>query len=263
MNVNALPQDIILEQFHNKICRSIHLVQEGSNRFRVDTPFMFEDGDNFVILLKHIDNEWHLTDEGHTFMHLSYYMDTKSLQKGTRQKILSDIITSYGLNDLNGELMTPVNPNNCGDALFSFAQAIIKISDITFLNKEFVRSAFIEDFREFISHTVPKDRTAFRYFDKDRDPSGNYVVDCKINGMPSPIFIFALGNDEKTRDATITLHQYERWGYAYRSVGIFQDQENINRKVLARFTDIVDKQFSSLSGNHDRIERHLLGLITT
>jgi hypothetical protein len=34
-------------------------------------------------------------------------------------------------------------------------------------------------------------------------------------------------------------------------------QEKANRKVLARFTDVCEKQFSSLAANRDRIERFL------
>ena len=77
------------------------------------------------------------------------------------------------------------------------------------------------------------------------------------NGMPRPLFVHALASDGRTRDATIAVHQFEKWGITFRSLAIFEDQESINRKVLARFTDVCDKQFSSLSGNRDRITRFL------
>lgn len=251
----------IQRQFNIKVSDSINLMQEGLNRFRIETPFTFDDGDNLVIILKQHNNKWFLTDEGHTYMHLSYRMDTKILEKGNRQKIISDILSSFQITDRDGELMCPIENSNYGDVLFSFIQGLLKITDITFLNKEIVKSVFIDEFKEFIIQTVPKQMLTFGYFDKEKDPSGNYLVDCKINSMPIPIFMFALSSDEKTRDATIALHQYERWGYRIQSVGIFEDQEKINRKVLARFTDIVDRQFSSLSGNHDRIEQYIKKLI--
>ena len=62
----------------------------------------------------------------------------------------------------------------------------------------------------------------------------------------------ALLNDDQTRDATITLHQFEKWEMPFNSLAIFSDQESINRKVLARFSDVCDKQFSSLTSNQDR-----------
>jgi len=49
---------------------------------------------------------------------------------------------------------------------------------------------------------------------------------------------------------------------AYRTMAIFEDQEQINRKVLARFSDVSEKQFSSLSVNTVRIKRLINGAMT-
>ncbi len=43
------------------------------------------------------------------------------------------------------------------------------------------------------------------------------------------------------------------WNIANRSVTIFDDQEQVSRKVLARFSDVCGKQFSSLGANRERI----------
>ncbi|NLM21108.1 MAG: DUF1828 domain-containing protein [Peptococcaceae bacterium] len=263
MDTKKKPQNDILKQFHEKIGGKVFLVQEGVNRYRVDTPFSFDDGDNLVIVLKNDNNKWLLTDEGHTYMHLSYRMDTKLLQKGNRQRIISSILSGFGLTDDEGELLMVIDNDNYGDALFSFIQGLLKITDITYLNREIVRSTFLEDFEAFMERLIPPSRRTFRYFDKDRDAAGNYIVDCKIDGTLRPIFVFALANDEKVRDTTITLHQFERWGLDFQSVGIFEDQEVISRKVLARLTDVIDRQFSSLSGNQDRLTRYFEELLST
>lgn len=251
----------IERDFREKVCAKVRLAGEGVDRYRVFTPFLFEDGDHLAIVLKREQSAWALSDEGHTYMHLTYDLDEKDLHRGTRQKIITNALSAFSVQDRDGELVLWVPNEQFGDALYSFVQALLKITDISFLTRERVRSTFLEDFREVMESTVPAERRTFDWRDPVHDPQGMYSVDCRINSMQRPLFVFALPNDDRARDTTIALLQYEKWSVPHRSLGIFEDQETINRKVLARFSDVCEKQFSSLTGNRDRIERYLRDLL--
>jgi hypothetical protein len=253
--------EAIERNFREKVCEKIDLVPEGIDRYRIFTPFLFEDGDHLAITLKKEMSRWILTDEGHTFMHLTYDIDERDLQRGTRQKVISNALSMFQVEDRDGELVIQIKDDRYGDTLYSFVQALLKITDVSYLTRERVRSTFLEDFRSLISETVPENRRIFDWHDPDRDPQGIYTVDCRVNNIPRPLYVHALPNDDRTRDATITLLQFEKWGTRFRSLAIFEEQEAINRKVLARFTDVCEKQFSSLTANKDRITNYLTDIL--
>jgi len=188
MNLSA-----IREEFKRKVCDQVDIEEQGLSRFVVYTPFMFDDGDHFVIVLKHEDDKWVLTDEGHTFMHMSY--DEIDVSRGTRKSVIDQALSNFAIINDSGELRLGI-------------------------------------------------------------PDQYYPVDCRVNGTDWPLLIFAISNDDRCRDATITIHQFERWGRKFHSMAVFEDQTQINQRVLARFSDVVGKQFSNL-GVRDRIESYL------
>jgi Domain of unknown function DUF1828. len=256
MTIETIEQD-----FKEKVSSKIRLKLEGVERYRIFTPFMFDDGDHLAVVLKQDAGAWVLSDEGHTMMHLTYEMDEKQFQSGTRQKVITNALSTFSVSDRDGELIEKIKDNDYGNALFSFVQALMKLTDLTFLSRERVKSTFKDDFIALMSEAVPENRRTFDWFDQKHDPIGNYVVDCKINGMAKPLYVFALNGDDRTRDSTISIHSFEKWGFQFQSLAIFENQENINRKVLARLSDVCGKQFSNLEANKPRILAHVKELI--
>jgi hypothetical protein len=252
--------ETILKQFKEKVSDKISLQSKGINRFIVKNPFIFEDGDNYVIVLKYDkDNkQWFISDEGHTFLHLSYFMDEKDFSKGTRETIIANSKKMFDVQERDGELFLPIQDNAFGDALYDFVQCLMKITDITYLERERVKSTFFEDFKASINKIVTKKKihvqfdTAYSEKDKNKD----YPIDCMIKTKKEPIFIFAINNDNKCKDAMISIMMLERWSIKFHAVGIFEDQTEISRKVLAKFSNICEKQISGLD-NIEYFEKYL------
>jgi hypothetical protein len=245
------------QSFREKVSSEIHLETEGLNRYRVFTPFMYDDGDHLSIVLKRIGDNWGLSDEGNSLMRLTYGISERDLHQGTRRQIIDGALSAFSVEDRDGELIAMVEDDRYGDALYSFVQALLKISDVTFLSRERVRSTFLEDLRNFISNVIPENRREFDWHDSHHDPQAMYPVDCHINGIKRPLFLFGLQNDDRARDATIAIMQLRDWDVDFHSIGVFEQQERINRKVLARFSDRCDKMFSALDSNEGLIKEYL------
>ena len=240
----------LIERLTDAVSESISFVPDGEDRFVVRTPFTFDDGDVLKVVVARDDGGWYLTDEGHTFMHLSY--EDIDIEAKTRRRLLDQVLATYKVENRDGELRAVLREDQMGDSLFSFLQALTKISDLTYMTREHVRSLFFEEFRAYIGEVVPEEDIVFDYVDDLHDPKGDYPVDVMIRARTRPVFVFAMRNDNQVRDATIKLLYFENQEVDFKGVGVFERQEDINRKVLAWFTNVCERQFPSLQGMKER-----------
>ena len=96
---------------------------------------------------------------------------------------------------------------------------------------------------------VPPDLRIHKWNEPTFDPESRYPVGWGVKTNDSPLFFFSLQPEDRVKDATIVLHQFEKWRYGFRTIGIFRDQQHKSLKTLARFTDVAEKNFCALDGN--------------
>lgn len=253
-------EEEIQRAFQQSVCDEVRLVSAGIERYMVEVPFQFEDGDHYAVLLKRDDGHWALSDEGHTFMHVSY--DVPEFDRGNRRAIIDRVLAGFHIEDRDGELILRVPDAAFGDALFSYVQAITRITDVSFLTRERVRTTFAEDFRELVQQAAISREVGIDYTHPTHDPDGRYSIDARVNGTATrQVLAFAISNDDQCRDATITIYKWLDWQERFHPIAVFLDQTQINRIVLARFSDVAERQFSNLETARERLEEYLSELI--
>ena len=188
-------------------------------------------------------------------MHLTYDIDERKLFSGTREKIISNALSTFNVEDRFGELILEVKDARFGDALYAFAQALIKMGDVLCLS--YVKPTFIDDFQSLLHEVVPTEKMKFNWNDPKHDSDRKYTVDCRINGMREPFFIYALSNNDRIRDATIKIQKAIQWKIPFHPLGIFQDRDTANRQVVARFNDVCEVQFPKMDENQNEISTYI------
>jgi hypothetical protein len=247
--------EAIERDFKAKVAGELQVTSEGIDRFVVVTPVTFGDGDLLPIVLRKKDDLWYLTDEAHTFLQLSYRLSDEELDQPPRRELIDRILSSFEIEDRNGELILPIPDQQYGNALYTFIQALLKIDDIRYLSRERVQSTFLQDVRSYLEKVVSPQRIAVNWHDPEKDFSGNYPVDYRINGMKTPVFIFAINSEHKADISTISLLKFEQWNLKYKSVGIFDEMENFSQKTIARFVDACGKAYSNLEVAKESLQR--------
>ena len=125
----AILIDRIERELREKVSEEVQLMAKGLGRYQVFTPFCFNDGDHLTSLLKQDGPRLFLSDEAHTYMCLSFDMDEQEFLSGPLRQIIADALSKFHVEDRNGELLLDLSDRQYGDALYSFIQALLAITE--------------------------------------------------------------------------------------------------------------------------------------
>lgn len=249
----------VTKEFRDKVCEAITVKQQGVGRLVIESPFTFEDGDSYVIVLLKRRDSWIFTDEAHTLMHLSYWIeDIDDLTSGNRHDILERTLASHFMNlSERGEIEMMIKNNDFGNSLFTYIQGITNIMDLTYLTREVVKSTFLDDFDRFMKENVSPESLMISWNQPEIDKEGKYLIPYYVKSPGTPLFVFPIDNENRMKDANITLFFFKIKHFRNRSVIVFENIEDLNKRPLARLMDAGDKLFSNFEGNKEDIKEYI------
>lgn len=106
----------------------------GSDRAAVLSPFTFDDGDGFPIVVQRADTGWRLSDEGGSAQHLSYA--DVDFDQGNRALLIERIARRHGLELEQWELSRELDHPPSVEDVLDFIHALVRVNDVDFLSRE-------------------------------------------------------------------------------------------------------------------------------
>ncbi len=225
MNINT-----IQKKFIDSVLLNFDISPYGKDRFYISTSFYLDDGDEMVVVLKNDSNRWVFSDEGHTFMYLSYRMDSDSIYEGKRGEVISRVLTMFDIEERDGELILDVSHGRYGEALHCFIQAIQKISNVIYWIPYKVYSTFKDDIGAKLYQTIDESRVRPNWYHPTLDSNKTFKVDYCINGLDCPVFIYALNTPTSIYQAGMSLGWFKDRGVEFFPFGILEDAKSVKSK---------------------------------
>ena len=240
------------------LCGEVVVKACSETLWQVNTPWVFPDGDAYSIYLSPGPmGGLRLSDQGLTWMRLSYENDIGKLREGTRGRLLSQVVADAGLAEDDGEFYLDVTADEVGAGVLRLGQALTRIHDLTFLSRLRVESTFYDDLREKLQSLVGSERLNEAYVVPDVPNGREYPVDYFVSGGATPLYLFGVPNRDKARLATIVLQHLVRSGQDFNSMVIFQNASDLPRADLNRLMNAANDMIDSLDASDD-FERKLL-----
>lgn len=233
----------IQKQLCKYFCEDIKIINH-QDRFMIDTPFTFPDGDGYQIYVEKISTGgFRLTDGGHTLMHLSYENDVNSFKTGNRNILLENIKSEFDIKEDNGEFFIDCLVDEISHTVFKLGQALTKIQDITFLNRARVQKTFYEDLHINLTKIISPTKIHKEYIFDRLENAKNYPIDYRIrNEREGYFFIFGVPNKDKAQLTTIILERILRKQikdtFNFNTLTVFDSMENIPKGSLKRLLNI-------------------------
>ena len=251
----------IARDLQSEISQALYIEADGRGQHYIATPFTFGDGDQPVVVLAPNQDGWMLSDRGTTLFRLGFQLNDAEYSAPENRRRLDSALAMAGISQHNGELTKPLPPGQYADAVFDFVHALLKIDELGDFpattpqpaRRAVPRPRFADEVAQLVTEVLPADRFEVSWNDAQWDHKREYTVDCRINGMPDPLFLYALANDNNARDATITIYRFQSQPVTGRHIGIYRNADEVARNVQSRLNAVCETTFGNLAKDSQSI----------
>lgn len=260
-----MPLSEIARDLQSQISHAIRIETDDLGQHYIATPFVFGDGDQPVVALAPNGEGWTLSDQGTTLFRLGFQLNDAEHNAPENQRRLDSALAMAGIARSGGELTKPLSPGRYADAVFDFVHALLKIDELGDFpavapqpaHRSAPRPRFAGEVAQLVTEVLPAHRFEVGWHDKQWDHKKEYTVDCRINGMPTPLFLYAVANDSNARDATITIYRFQSQPVTGRHIGIYRNADEVPRNVQSRFNAVCETTFGNLERERQSIKKFL------
>ncbi|NLR33181.1 DUF1828 domain-containing protein [Levilactobacillus tujiorum] len=143
----------IASNWINWITKETHFKTLSNNNIQISLPFTDSSGDGIIFNVEPKENGFLVTDQGYTIWNLEVNGVNVTKKDSNRWRILQSIINPYKfqINQKN-EISKIVTESELSQTITDFAQIIINVSDIAFMNRSNTSGMFFDDVHTYFSN---------------------------------------------------------------------------------------------------------------
>ncbi len=243
----------LAETIHSQFASEFEVHAIDSNKYAVETPFLFPDGDHCGMhIVVNEDGSWYITDDGTSMMRASY-AGADLLSAGYNDRFRR-IIGFYGITEKNGVLMMPGRESKYGDGVMAFTQACIDVVRISKMPKErssSTKNKFSASIEKLINRHIPSSSISRRWHHEVHDPDKVYLVDFRLSLGTKPWFIYCANTPMHCLRAAVSCLHYKRKKLPFSSAAIYDPELEIPKTAKEPLEDAIDKPLIMSNGEVD------------
>jgi hypothetical protein len=211
---------------------------------RVETPFLYPDGDVIDIFYKEEEETITLTDLGETMRWLK--MQTVSLRRSLKQQqLIDDICLSHNILFDRGMLTAPVgSPDNLASTVVRLVQCILRVSELRFMFQNQADDLIVEEVGDFLRERHIK----FEHRQPIWGRSGTlWKPDFQVRHNDQYTLIHVLSASNHRATFNVVSHVYTMWhdlsykveNGAFQFISLFDDALDVWKKEDFRLVGAI------------------------